>query len=77
MDVIVVIITYSRFFILKVLEVCVTKDSKKRKSVEYLIHFSGWSNTWDRCVSEEFILKDNEENRNLQMKLAAAAAVHL
>lgn len=61
----------------KVLEVCVSKDSRKRKLVEYLIHFSGWSNTWDRCVSEEFILKDNDENRALQKRLAEAAAVHL
>lgn len=54
----------------KVKDVIVKKDDKGRKTVEYLIHFRGWNPSWDRCVSEEFILKDTVENRQLQRDLA-------
>ncbi|GAB6031749.1 Male-specific lethal 3 [Chamberlinius hualienensis] len=60
----------------KVLDLCISKD-KRRRVPEYLIHFSGWSSSWDRCVTEEFILKDTQENRNLQRKLAEAAVLHI
>ncbi|KAK3912091.1 Male-specific lethal 3-like protein [Frankliniella fusca] len=61
----------------KVLEVKVTKDQRGRKSVEFLIHFQGWNSSWDRCVSEDFVLKDTEENRQLQKDLAQKAQLQL
>lgn len=33
----------------------------------------GWNSTWDRYVTDEFILKDTEENRKLQKELAEEA----
>jgi len=35
--------------------------------------FQGWNSTWDRYVTDEFILKDTEENRKLQKELAEEA----
>lgn len=61
----------------KVLEVKVTKDQRGRKAVEFLIHFQGWNSSWDRCVSEDFVLKDTEENRQLQKDLAQKAQLQL
>ncbi|EEB17910.1 conserved hypothetical protein [Pediculus humanus corporis] len=61
----------------KVLEVIVGKDEKGRKNVEYLIHFQGWNSSWDRCVSEDYVLKDTEENRKLQKDLADKAQLQL
>ncbi|KAL1378490.1 hypothetical protein pipiens_003976 [Culex pipiens pipiens] len=56
----------------KVLEVCEGKDKRGRLNgkIEYLIHFQGWNSSWDRKVGEDFILKDTEENRQLQKDLA-------
>lgn len=45
--------------------------------MEYLIHFQGWASSWDRCVPEEFVLKDTEENRKLQKELAENAQLQL
>lgn len=45
--------------------------------MEYLIHFQGWNSSWDRCVSEDFVLKDTEENRKLQKDLADKAQLQL
>ena len=39
------------------------------KDFHYLVHFQGWSATWDRYVTEEFLLKVNTENKDLQKKL--------
>lgn len=61
----------------KVLELVVGKDARGRKMPEYLIHFSGWSSSWDRCVAEEFILPNTIENRKLKKKLAEEAAQKL
>ncbi|KAJ1527669.1 hypothetical protein ONE63_007629 [Megalurothrips usitatus] len=61
----------------KVLEVKVSKDQRGRKSVEFLIHFQGWNSSWDRCVTEDFVLKDTEENRQLQKDLAQKAQLQL
>lgn len=61
----------------KVLKLVVSHDNRGRKVPEYLIHFFGWNNSWNRCVVEGFILPDNEENRNLQRKLAEDAALQL
>lgn len=33
----------------------------------------GWSATWDRLVDEECILKDTDENRDLQRTLKETA----
>ncbi|XP_050100629.1 male-specific lethal 3 homolog [Anopheles aquasalis] len=57
----------------KVLEVSEGKDKRGRRLIEYLIHFQGWNSSWDRKVSEDFILKDTEENRQLQKDLAEKA----
>lgn len=59
------------------LQVIVNKDPRGRKSVEYLIHFQGWNSSWDRCVSEDFVLKDTPENRQLQKDLADKAQLQL
>lgn len=61
----------------QVLEVIIGKDEKGRKNVEYLIHFQGWNSSWDRCVSEDYVLKDTEENRKLQKDLADKAQLQL
>lgn len=57
----------------KVLGVNVAKDEHGRKVVQFLIHFQGWNSTWDRFVTEDYILKDTEENRKLQKELAEKA----
>merc|ERR1719203_2600163 len=46
---------------------------KKAKEFHYLVHFQGWSTTWDRKVTEEFLLKVTSENRQLQKKLFSEA----
>ncbi|KAJ8672716.1 hypothetical protein QAD02_003976 [Eretmocerus hayati] len=61
----------------KVLDVIVNKDQRGRKAVEYLIHFQGWNSSWDRCVTEEYVLKDTDENRQLQRDLAQKAQLQL
>lgn len=37
----------------------------------------GWNSSWDRCVTEEYVLKDTEENRQLQRDLAQKAQLQL
>jgi len=62
----------------KILECCWKKDnSRGKKNAEYLVHFYGWNSSWDRLVSEQNILKDNPENRQLQRHLAEIAAEQL
>ncbi|CAK1545704.1 unnamed protein product [Leptosia nina] len=61
----------------KVLEVIENKDKRGKRTVEYLIHFQGWNSSWDRCVSEDFVLKDTEENRQLQRDLAEKSQLQL
>ncbi|KAK5649908.1 hypothetical protein RI129_000937 [Pyrocoelia pectoralis] len=61
----------------KVLDVVITKDSRGRKNVEYLIHFQGWNSSWDRCVREEYVLKDTPENRQLQKDLAEKSQLQI
>lgn len=53
------------------------KDKKGKKCYEYLVHFQGWSNSWDRTVSEDFLLKDNAANRRLQRELAEKSQLQL
>lgn len=43
----------------------------------YSNHFQGWNSSWDRCVSEDFVLKDTPENRQLQKDLADKAQLQL
>ncbi|KAI4458732.1 mortality factor 4-like protein [Holotrichia oblita] len=61
----------------KVLEVIINKDHRGRKAIEYLIHFQGWNSSWDRCVREEFVLKDTPENRQLQKELAQKSRLQI
>ncbi|KAF5279553.1 hypothetical protein FQR65_LT03375 [Abscondita terminalis] len=61
----------------KVLDVVITKDHRGRKNVEYLIHFQGWNSSWDRCVREEYVLKDTAENRQLQKDLAEKSQLQI
>ncbi|VVD03727.1 unnamed protein product, partial [Leptidea sinapis] len=61
----------------KVLEVIENKDKRGRRTIEYLIHFQGWNSSWDRCVGEDFVLKDTEENRQLQRDLAEKSQLQL
>lgn len=59
------------------LEIVEIKDKRGRKTTEYLIHFQGWSSSWDRRVPDEFVLKDTQENRMLQKELAAQSQLEL
>uniref|UniRef100_A0A1B0B958 Uncharacterized protein n=1 Tax=Glossina palpalis gambiensis TaxID=67801 RepID=A0A1B0B958_9MUSC len=54
-----------------------TKDKRGRKTIQYKVHFQGWSSSWDRKVSADFVLKDTEENRKLQRDLAEKAQLQL
>ncbi|ESO88506.1 hypothetical protein LOTGIDRAFT_165646 [Lottia gigantea] len=57
----------------KVLDLQSLKDKDGKKIPGYHIHFQGWNSSWDRIVSEEFILKSTDENRLLMKKLAETA----
>ncbi|XP_002734953.1 MSL complex subunit 3-like [Saccoglossus kowalevskii] len=58
----------------KVLEVDWTKDEKGKTVPEYLIHFFGWNNSWDRWAPEDYVLKDTPETRDYQDTLQKEAA---
>ncbi|XP_075446357.1 MSL complex subunit 3 isoform X3 [Ascaphus truei] len=60
----------------KVVDV-VGKDDKGRKNPEYLIHFNGWNRSWDRWAAEDHVLRDTDENRRLQRKLARKAVARM
>lgn len=51
----------------------ILRVNKTKADVEYYIHFLGWSNSWDRYISPELLLEDNEKNRQLQADLNAEA----
>nr|NP_001071757.1 uncharacterized protein LOC778671 [Ciona intestinalis]BAE06543.1 Ci-male-specific lethal 3-like [Ciona intestinalis] len=57
----------------KVLDADYIKDGKSKKEPEYKIHFQGWNSAWDRWANESYVLKNTEENRKLQRKLARQA----
>ena len=59
----------------KILKVEGTDHKKNSKEFHYLVHFQGWSSTWDRYVTEEFLLKVSAQNRELQRKLFVEAEV--
>ena len=57
----------------KVLKVEIPIPRLHPKEFHYLVHFQGWSATWDRYVTEEFLLKTTNKNKELQKKLFAEA----
>uniref|UniRef100_A0A8C5LY26 MSL complex subunit 3 n=1 Tax=Leptobrachium leishanense TaxID=445787 RepID=A0A8C5LY26_9ANUR len=61
----------------KVVDIIVNKDDKGRKNPEYLIHFNGWNRSWDRWAAEDHVLRDTDENRRLQRKLARKAVARM
>jgi len=51
---------------------------KAYKGNKYILSLcKGWNSSWDRCVTEEYVLKDTEENRQLQRDLAQKAQLQL
>ena len=40
-----------------------------------LYFYIGWSNTWDRYVTAEFLLKDTAVNRELQQRVKTSPKV--
>ncbi|KAG2456552.1 male-specific lethal 3 homolog [Polypterus senegalus] len=61
----------------KVVDVVIGKDEKGKKVPEYLIHFNGWNRSWDRWAAEDHVLRDTDENRRLQRKLARKAVARM
>ncbi|XP_036337304.1 protein male-specific lethal-3 isoform X2 [Rhagoletis pomonella] len=61
----------------KILGIYDSKDKRGRKVIQYKIHFQGWSSSWDRKVNADFVLKDTEENRQLQRDLAEKAQLQI
>ncbi|XP_041067227.1 MSL complex subunit 3-like isoform X1 [Cetorhinus maximus] len=61
----------------KIVDVEVGRDEKGRKIPEYLIHFNGWNRSWDRWAAEDHVLRDTDENRRLQRKLAKKAVARM
>uniref|UniRef100_A0A4W6FNU3 MSL complex subunit 3 n=1 Tax=Lates calcarifer TaxID=8187 RepID=A0A4W6FNU3_LATCA len=57
----------------KVLDILIGTDEHGRRIPKYLIHFNGWNRSWDRWAAEDHVLRDTEENRKLQRKLARKA----
>uniref|UniRef100_A0A8D0AUZ0 MSL complex subunit 3 n=1 Tax=Sander lucioperca TaxID=283035 RepID=A0A8D0AUZ0_SANLU len=57
----------------KVIDVLIGTDDHGRRIPKYLIHFNGWNRSWDRWAAEDHVLRDTEENRKLQHKLARKA----
>ncbi|XP_068575497.1 MSL complex subunit 3-like isoform X1 [Cebidichthys violaceus] len=57
----------------KVLDILIGTDEHGRRIPKYLIHFNGWNRSWDRWAAEDHVLRDSEENRKLQHKLARKA----
>ncbi|XP_011604426.1 male-specific lethal 3 homolog isoform X2 [Takifugu rubripes] len=57
----------------EVIDVLIGTDEHGRRAPKYLIHFNGWNRSWDRWAAEDHVLRDTEENRKLQHKLARKA----
>lgn len=47
------------------------KSEMKNGVMKYLVHYSGWSRTWDEWITADKMLKDTYENRQLFIKLQA------
>ncbi|XP_064413579.1 male-specific lethal 3 homolog isoform X2 [Latimeria chalumnae] len=60
-----------------IVDVVIGKDEKGRKIPEYLIHFNGWNSSWDRWAAEDHVLRDTDDNRRLQCKLARKAVARM
>nr|ABV49054.1 male specific lethal 3 [Drosophila simulans]ABV82490.1 male-specific lethal 3 [Drosophila simulans] len=61
----------------KVLNVFERRNEHGLRFYEYKIHFQGWRPSYDRCVRATVLLKDTEENRQLQRELAEAAKLQI
>ncbi|XP_047658944.1 FERM and PDZ domain-containing protein 4-like isoform X3 [Tachysurus fulvidraco] len=61
----------------KVVDIIVEKDEKGKRIPKYLIHFNGWNRSWDRWAAEDHVLRDSEDNRKLQRKLARKALARM
>ncbi|KAK3599519.1 hypothetical protein CHS0354_006648 [Potamilus streckersoni] len=57
----------------KILDYDVTRDGSGHRIPAYQVHFQGWNSSWDRVVAENFVLKNDEDNRALMKKLADTA----
>ena len=51
------------------------KVEAKEKTVKYLVHYSGWSKSWDEWVLESRIMKHNEAGLAKQKELQKAHSV--
>ncbi|EDV38851.1 uncharacterized protein Dana_GF24792 [Drosophila ananassae] len=61
----------------KVLAVFERTDEHGLRYYDYKIHFQGWRPSYDRSVRASVLLKDSEENRQLQRELAEAAQLQI
>ncbi|KAL2102301.1 hypothetical protein ACEWY4_001469 [Coilia grayii] len=61
----------------KVVDIVLRKDDQGKRVPQYLIHFNGWNRSWDRWAAEDHVLRDSEENRTLQRKLARKALARM
>ncbi|KAK1802896.1 hypothetical protein P4O66_021431 [Electrophorus voltai] len=61
----------------KVVDIVIGKDDKGKRVPKYLIHFNGWNRSWDRWAAEDHVLRDSEENRKSQRKLARKALARM
>ncbi|KAH8349281.1 hypothetical protein KR067_003441, partial [Drosophila pandora] len=60
-----------------VLAVFERTDEHGLRYFDYKIHFQGWRPSYDRSVRASVLLKDSEENRQLQRELAEAAQLQM
>ncbi|XP_063073487.1 male-specific lethal 3 homolog [Engraulis encrasicolus] len=61
----------------KVVDIILRNDDRGKRVPQYLIHFNGWNRSWDRWAAEDHVLRDSEENRTLQRKLARKALARM
>uniref|UniRef100_A0AAY3ZY48 MSL complex subunit 3 n=1 Tax=Denticeps clupeoides TaxID=299321 RepID=A0AAY3ZY48_9TELE len=61
----------------KVVDILIGRDDRGKRVPQYLIHFNGWNRSWDRWAAEDHVLRDSEENRKLQHKLARKALARM
>ncbi|KAM6945850.1 MSL complex subunit 3-like [Aplochiton taeniatus] len=61
----------------KVVDVVTEKDESGKRVPKYLIHFNGWNRSWDRWAAEDHVLRETDETRKLQRKLARKAVARM
>ncbi|XP_058631275.1 male-specific lethal 3 homolog isoform X4 [Onychostoma macrolepis] len=61
----------------KVVDIATVKDETGKRVPKYLIHFNGWNRSWDRWAAEDHVLRDSDNNRKLQRKLARKALARM